>query len=801
MKRIIVLLSVLACFCSVDALAQMSDQQVIEFVQQGVAQGKSKTRISNELLAKGITREQVERIRADYESSASSSSNIAANVAENTVRARTRSAAEITNEQSGVNDTQSSPEVQNLQLHSESAIYGHEIFNSRALSFEPNTNVATPENYVLGPGDAIQVDIWGYNEASQTYTISPEGRIFISQVGPVQLSGLSIKEADKKIKKLLAAKYSGLEGDASNASVSLAQIRSIQVNIMGEVNTPGTYRISAFSTVFHALYRAGGISSRGTLRNIELLRSGKKVASIDLYTYIFNGDSSCDLKLQEGDVIMVPPYKTIASIDGKIKRPMRYELVEGEHLGTLIQYAGGFESDAYTEKIDLIRVNGKEHELHTVKHEDIENYVLQDGDAVSVSPVLDRFANVVEVRGYVFRPGRFQLGGEIATVRQLVESAEGPTEDAFLDRAIILREKDNLAVETISLDLGGILSGSREDILLRKNDVLIVSGIYEINNRGTINVDGFVAKPGTYPYAENTTIEDIILQAGGFADGASFAKIDVSRRNLDQSRLNSVDTLTIVYTFAIEDGFMVDKAKHFVLEPYDVVTVRATPGFYKRTSVEILGEVTFPGTYMLEKRGERLSEVIKRAGGISNFAYPAGARLMRQNDADYGSSVRRLAANGQRDSIGVSIREVSESFLVSLDLEKAIANPGSEYDIVLFNGDRIFVPEYNNTIRVFGAVMFPNAVSYVPGKNLQYYIHSAGGYSENAKRSRAYIVYANGAAATSRLGNAKIEPGCLIIVPEKNKKEKVSVGEIAAVTSAASSMTSVLAILTNIFLR
>ncbi len=798
MKRFFTILAIALGVSVGSAYAQMTDEQVVEYTRSAVASGKSQNLIAKELMAKGVTTQQAERIKDKYENRTETASvSSASRVAENAQGQRTQRSVSMTDENVGENNL--AEEVYAASDRSSFAIYGRNIFNSRALSFEPNMNAATPDTYVLGPGDEIVIDIWGFNETQISRTISPEGRISIPQVGPIQLSGMTIADAAKKLKKILANKYAGLEGDASSISVTLGNIRTIQVNIMGEVSTPGTYRLSSFSTVFHALYRAGGITPSGSLRNIELIRDGKNVASIDVYEFLFEGKTDEDVRIEEGDVIKVPTYKCLVTIDGKVKRPMTYELVDGETLEGLISYAGGFSNDAFTDNLTLIRRTGAEKEIYTINADQYAGYEMEDGDEVNVSATLDRFSNRIEVRGYVFRPGEYQLGGEIATLKQLVNKAGGPTEEAFLNRALLLREKSDLSVETMSVDLGGILNGTAEDVLLKKNDVLVISGIYELNDRGTLSINGAVARPGTFVFTDNTTIEDLIMRAGGLIEGASTARVDISRRITDANSTNTSDTLGVSFSFPIKDGFAIDGGEDFVLEPYDVVSVRRSPGYRAQTYVTLSGEVVFPGRYQLLNRNETISDLIARAGGLTAQAYAKGARLVRQTRGDISSLIHRVVAqNAQSDSVNVSSLSAGSDYLVSLNLEAALENPHSDFDTRLRSGDVIEIPELNQTVRVLGDVMFPNAISYEPGKNKKYYVNAAGGYTSNAKKSKTYVIYANGSAARNA---AKIEPGCTVVVPAKPEKKGMNGAAIASITSASTSMLSLVLFIANLFLK
>ncbi len=796
MRKIISILAIALGLSVGSVYAQMSDSQVIEYTKSAVASGKSQNQIAKELLARGVTAEQAERIKNNYESRQETSTASTAAAVDNTLSTRGERSVSRTSEDVGEHNM-----AETVFASSEgktSTIYGRNVFSSRALSFEPNLNAATPDTYVLGPGDEIVIDIWGFNETSFNRTISPEGRITIPQVGPVQLSGLTIAEASKKLKKVLANKYAGLGGDSSSISVTLGNIRTIQVNIMGEVSTPGTYRLSSFTTLFNALYRAGGINPSGTLRNIELIRNGEKIESVDVYQFLFDGKTGSDIRLEEGDMIMVSTYSRLVTIAGKVKRPMTYELVEGETLEGLVNYAGGFVSDSYTDNVSVIRQTGAEKEIYTVNADQFATYRMEDGDEVSVGATLDRFSNRIEIRGYVFRPGQYQLGDEIATLKQLVSKAGGLTEEAFTNRALLLREKADLSVETISIDLGGILNGYAEDVLLKKNDVVVISGIHELNDRGSLTINGMVARPGTFVFSDNTTIEDLILRAGGLIEGASTVRVDIARRINNPESLTPTDTLGVTFSFPIKDGFAIDGGENFILEPYDVVSVRMSPGFRTQTYVTIDGAVAFPGTYLLLNKNETISDLVERAGGLTSQAYAKGARLVRVSRTDYTSVISRVVTqNMTSDSVNVGEITSSRNYMVALDLDKALKSPHTDVDTRLVAGDAIFIPEVENTVRILGDVMFPNAVTYEQGKRIRHYVNAAGGFSSNAKKSKAYVIYANGSAARK---NARIEPGCTIIVPAKPEKKPMETANIAAITSASTSMLSLVALISNLFM-
>ena len=609
------------------AYCQMSDEAVVKYALEGRQSGKSDQQIGKELLARGVTPEQVERLKQKYEDSRTSSETVAADqVISGQRRERPRSSSDTL-------AVEIPPVPDPAERGADSrAVFGRNVFRSRALTFEPNENQATPENYRLGPGDEVIIDIWGENERSLREEISPEGNIMVEQVGPVYLNGLTIKEANAKLRGVFGQIYAGVSGDspASEVRVTLGRLRTIQVNVMGEVEMPGTYRLSSFATVFHALYQAGGVTDIGTLRNIRVLRSGREVASVDIYKYLFHGDSKDDIRLEEGDIVLVPSYDLLVEVTGCVKRPMRYEMEAGEPLSQLLAYAGGFTGDAYGREVRVVRTMGREHELFNVDSVGYGTFALMDGDSVAVGRVLDRYANRIEVQGAVYRPGMYELGEGTHTVRELIGRAEGLREDAFRGRALLFRERDDLTPEIVAVDLEGVLSGRLTDISLRRNDVLVVSSVHDLEDRGGFTIGGEVARPGVYPYAAHTTVEDLIVQAGGLLDGASTVKVEVSRRLKDPKSTTPSNGVGKVYAFSLKEGLVVDGEAGFELAPFDVVEVRRSPGYQPQRQVVLDGEVVFTGNYTLIRKNERLSDLVKRAGGITDDAYVRGGRLIRR---------------------------------------------------------------------------------------------------------------------------------------------------------------------------
>lgn len=779
------------------AYCQMSDEAVVKYALEGRQSGKSDQQIGKELLARGVTPEQVERLKQKYEDSRTSSETVASDqVISGQRRERPRSSSDTL-------AVEIPPVPDPAERGADSrAVFGRNVFRSRALTFEPNENQATPENYRLGPGDEVIIDIWGENERSLREEISSEGNIMVEQVGPVYLNGLTIKEANAKLRGVFGQIYAGVSGDspASEVRVTLGRLRTIQVNVMGEVEMPGTYRLSSFATVFHALYQAGGVTDIGTLRNIRVLRSGREVASVDIYKYLFHGDSKDDIRLEEGDIVLVPSYDLLVEVTGCVKRPMRYEMEAGEPLSQLLAYAGGFTGDAYGREVRVVRTMGREHELFNVDSVGYGTFALMDGDSVAVGRVLDRYANRIEVQGAVYRPGMYELGEGTHTVRELIGRAEGLREDAFRGRALLFRERDDLTPEIVAVDLEGVLSGRLTDISLRRNDVLVVSSVHDLEDRGGFTIGGEVARPGVYPYAAHTTIEDLIVQAGGLLDGASTVKVEVSRRLKDPKSTTPSNGVGKVYAFSLKEGLVVDGEAGFELAPFDVVEVRRSPGYQPQRQVVLDGEVVFTGNYTLIRKNERLSDLVKRAGGITDDAYVRGGRLIRRMNEEEravrDAALRAAQQNRGADSVSLEKLMADDYYAVGIELDKALSNPGSDYDVVLREGDRLVVPEYVSTVKINGDVMYPNTTVYLKDKRVKYYIAQAGGYGARAKRNKAYIVYMNGRVARVK-GRAKVEPGCEIIVPSKRDRKRMGIAEILGLTTSAASIGTMAASIAN----
>ena len=777
----------------------MTDDAVMAYVKDGVKQGKTQKQLYQELLIKGVTKEQLLRIKEKYEQQQSISKERKGN--ENIDTERTEAKDE---------ENSSSAQDDNKQLAMPQdgiKVFGRDIFYSSNLTFEPSINIATPTDYRLGPGDQVVIEVWGASEANIVQKVTPDGYISIPDVGPIAVNGLTVQAASNRIRAKLSKIYSGMKTAnvdlSTNVKVSLGQIRTIQVNIMGEVARPGTYALSSFSTVFHALYKAGGVSPIGSLRNIKVVRGGRTVATIDVYDYILQGRSHTDIRLQEGDVILASPYEALVMIQGKIKRPMYYEMKSSESIATLINYAGGFSDDAYASSITVERSNAKERTICTVDEMHYNDFKMKDGDVVSIGAILDRYDNRVEIKGAVYRPGSYAIGQDIRTVRDLILKADGLLEEAFTNRGVLHRENPDRKLEIISVNIKGILDGTEPDIALQKNDALFIPSIYDLEAKGTLEINGEVFAPGIFPFAANTKLEDLIIMAGGLTEAASTVRVDVTRRFTDNKSTKKRKEISETYTFSVKDGFVIEGEQGFILEPYDQVFVRRSPGYTPKINVTINGEVEFEGNYALNERNERLSDVIKQAGGLTEFAYLEGARLERQLTYEEYLQAKELMAmvvsNNKVDgNDSIIVPEVTRTYPVGINLVEIMKNPHSAIDPVLHDGDVIIIPQLMTTVSISGSVRKPNSIVYDPKKDLKDYISEAGGYAERARKSGTFILYPNGhIKELGRNASAKnIIGGSKIIVPQKAKSQW-NLGTTMSTISTSVSMLAVIASLIN----
>ena len=816
MRRILLAFLCMTMFSCVIMAQGMSDQQVLQFIASEAKAGTSQSQIVTKLMQKGVNIEQIRRLRNQYgkqisnrgmtaaadgavgmaarrmqdNSDGTSSRELTTARADTTGTIQNDASGEVKDVEQDVRATQgTAPDAQGKR------VFGRDIFSQANPSFQPNVNMPIPDTYVLGVGDQVVVDIYGASQQTLVHTISPEGTITISGYGPIHLSGLSVAAAQAKLRNTIGSRY-----QTSDLRVTVGNTRTIQVNIMGEVRAPGTYHLSSFANIFYALYRAGGPSSLGTLRNIQVFRNGRLVTVVDLYEYILNGRLAGNIILQDNDVIQVPTYECLVGITGNVKRPMFYEMRKTENVATLLKYAGGFTGDAHKKSVRLVRQSGERYQVFNVEEFDMANFQLEDGDAVTVDGMINRFENMVEVKGAVFRPGQFQLSGNIFSVKSLINAAEGLTEDAYTEHAVLHRLKEDRSLEILPVDVKGILDGSVADIPLKNEDVLFIMTQEDLRQERTFTITGQVMSPGIYEYADNTTIEDLIVMAGGLRDQASLMRVEVSRVLRDPLATKKSDQYGKKYHFDLKNGLVIDNERKFLLEPYDHVTIYASPVYNQTKLISVSGEVEWEGTVAMEQKNTHLSDVVAMAGGLTPHAYMKGATLLRRMSEEERRRMRftmeavREILEETGDSVSYSKLDLDNNYPVYIDLEKAMNNPGCEADILMREGDQIFVPEYNPVVKVSGDVMFPNTVYYESNKNYKYYVNECGGFGHRAKKSKSFIVYQNGKAALCKKG-AKPEPGCEIVVVSKKKKQPVNMSTfgsaIAGVTSLASMVTAI----------
>lgn len=832
MIRKLFLIAALLCSVQLVAAQTLSDEQVVKMIMEQKENGADENTIARSLLNKGATPAQIRRIKEKYEQeqkglgavdlagATEKTKRLRDGKAENNIVGKISSSDKKKNQKEKQEELQSEMAFldidsvvyyQNL-LKEKETVFGRNLFNNELLTFEPAMNIPVPVDYVLGAGDQVIIDIWGASQTTVDDVISPEGFVMVDGVGKLKLAGMTVDEANNFVKEYLNEYYNG-----SSVSLSVGETRNVKVEIVGEVAVPGSYTVSAFSTLFNALYMAGGISDLGTLREINVYRNGKPVSKIDIYDYIINGNNAGNIRLQDNDLIVVGPYDAIVNIQGKVKRPMKYEMKRDESLAQLLSFTGGLTGDAYDKNIRVIRKNGREYSVHTIDKTAFGAFNLVDGDSIYVDSIIPRFSNMVEIKGAVFHPGMYQVDGNIKTLLDLIEAADGLREDAFLARAVMHRRKPDRRLETHQLDIEAIMNGTSPDVELRKEDVVFIPSVMEMRGQETFRIGGEVNFPGIYEFSENTTLEDFVLQAGGLTNSASVVKIDVFRRVYDPKSLVESDTITKTYTFALKDGFIVDGTPGFVLQPFDEVHVRKSPAHNEVKSVSIAGAVNFAGDYAMHSRDYRLSDLVEDAGGLSSVAYPQGARLYRKMTDEEKTQRENMMKLSQiqiyeevlrsDNNIDVAIadslinmkRGDGDYYLLDIDLAQAVKEPMGDTDVILREGDQLVVPEYAGTIKISGEVRYPISVTYEPGKKLGYYIKHAGGYSDRAKKNGVYAIYMNGGVKKlSKLSTKDIQPGMEIVVPSKNISTKLSTAEVIAVSSSAMSIATMIVTIVNL---
>lgn len=824
LKRII--LSLFVALSPLYLMAQaMTDNQVINFIQKETSKGTSQAQIIQKLIRQGVTTAQLQRIRKKYNQQQEElqqsltpeekrdADRIAEPQQQNLGTGRLNDSRQL---QRNMGEELSLFKGDSLYLVDETKkeIFGHNIFNNELLTFQPSTNMPTPANYRLGAGDNVVIEVWGASQQTINGVVSGDGTITIEGVGPIRVAGMTVTQANEALKKRMGTYYKD-----SNIQLTVYDARTVQVQVLGEVNTPGTYTVSSLSTAFNALYSAGGISDVGSLRDIKVYRAGKVIASIDVYDFIFHGNAAGDVHLQDNDVVVVGPYSCLVVIDGGVKRPMYYEMLPSESVGTLIEYAGGFTGDAYKKSVSLTRKSGAQNSIHTVDEFQFNNFLVDDADSVYVGVILTSdYTNLLEIKGAVERPGTYQLGDNISSLKDLINAAGGLKRDAFTNRVIIHRRKADRTLEVLNVNIGDVMNGTAPDVILQKDDAVFIPNNTDMKGEQTLSIYGEVREPGEYSYADNTTIEDLVLMAGGLTEAASTAKVNVYRRVVNSDALEETDNLTENFTFSIKDGFVIDGTQGFILQPFDQVMIRKSPVYNTQENVTINGYVNFPGRYAMSSKHYRLSDLIRDAGGVSRYGYSKGARLRRslnneermireQTIRAQQIDILEAATNADKDFnkelvdslLSMKINQGS-TYLVAVNLEEALKNPGGPEDIELRENDVIYVPQFSNTVKVSGAVGYSVSMQYKEGEPLSYYIKHAGGYDDRAKKKGVYSIALNGQVTQLKSSSKKgIEPGCEIVVPTKTVERKgMSTAEILSIGSSAASIAAVIATIANI---
>lgn len=700
---------------------------------------------------------------------------------------KTESSSDVTSSETseletfGLDGSESKKDIEQNDL------FGYDFFKNPSISFTPNLNLATPTTYQLGPGDELLIDIWGASENNYRKKVTKEGAIRIEGIGPIYVSGLSIEKAKTKIISYLKKIYNGI-GAANNSynkvytEVSLMGVRTVQVSMIGEVKVPGSYSLNALSTVLNALYAAGGPTENGSFRNIKVIRGGKEFSQFDIYQYLLKGSQKGNIFLQDQDIIYVETYRSKIEVTGEVKRSGIYELKQDENIQDLITYFSGFTSSAYKERLLIERVNGKEKVVSEVLLEQQKDFAMQDGDKLIVGEINDRYSNKVSIEGAVYRPGNYELTKDL-TVSGLLGKASGIKENAFLEKGLIYREINEVEQEVVSFSLKEILE-NKADITLQREDRVYIFDKTTLKEATTISINGAINKPGSIPFVENMTVEDLVAISGGFKEGADTSIIDISRRLNDGNFASISQDIRYESTSTLEN-----KNEKVYLKPFDIVSVRYEKGYSIQIKVSLKGEVSYPGEYAITTKDERISDLIEKAGGLSPYAYIKGATLYRKkSDIEKKLQDELLETISENDSL-VEI-DNQESFKIGINLTEILkeGGKGSSYDLILEKGDELFIPSQRQTVEIQGEVLLPSLVRYEKKKTLKSYIDKSGGYSEFAKSDDVYVVYANGDIKATKSflffkKYPKLEPGAVILVPKKAEKTRISIQEILGITT------------------
>jgi len=814
-QRINILLSIIffSLFISLTASAQnysnvkvdeLSDAQILQMIKKAESAGYNDAQLEQMAAAQGMKSDEIQKLRLRVDKVRKQGSAVKVeDKPTNTGRemSETTDGGKVDNEKK-VSDEEIGPKI-----------FGSELFRNGNITFEPNLRIATPKGYVIGPDDKLLIDLTGDNEASYNLQVSPDGIINLQYVGRIAVGGLTIEQATSKIRSAMAKTYPSLGSGRTSLAINLGNIRSIKVILTGQLVKPGTYTLSSLSTVYNALYASGGPSQNGSFRTIQLIRNNRVISTIDIYSFLLKGIQQSNIRLQDGDVINVPVFNKLVEVTGEVKRSALFEVVNGESLKDVLDFAGGFTTQAYTAKIKAFQNTDKDRKIIDIAAAEFSTYRPQNGDKYIVEAILDRFQNRVEILGAVFRPGVYELEKGL-TLRGLINKSDGLTEDAFLNRGYINRLNPDNTQSLISFDVAKIIAGTENDISLQREDKITISSLFDLRDEYKVSIQGEVRAPGTFEYADGMTLESVIQLAGGFKEGATPSRIEISRRVKNSEATLASATTAELFTVSVDQNLKI-QGEPFVLKPFDIISIRNSEGYTIQKQVKLEGEVVYPGTYTITRKDEKISELIKRAGGLTSSAYPDGASLKRPgaekvnpndknaiNNKDEEDkkflNLKRAQEAGTKDTIAAEVEQkLIQSDLVGINLVKILANPNSKYDLIVEDGDIIRVPRTLQTVKVTGEVLNPNSIVYLPGKSLRQYINGAGGFTANARKAGVYVKYANGAAAAvSKFlffnNNPIIKPGAEILVPKRADRERLTAQSWIGIGTAVASLGAII---------
>ncbi len=802
---------------------ELNDDQIRAMMRQAEASGLGDAQMEQMAKARGMRDEEAVKLRARVEKIKKADKSQKTQADPNKVQPKKESGERELNFETDTVENQKDPETEAEKafLELRSKIFGADLFRNSNLTFEPNLNMATPRNYVIGPGDELLIDIYGNSEASYNLKVSPDGNINIEFVGIVPVGGLTIEAATSRIRSRMSSVYSGLRNGSTNLNIAIGNIRSIKVILTGEVVKPGTYTLPSLANAFNALYSSGGPNENGSFRAIELIRGGKRVATLDIYDFLMRGEMANNLRLQDQDIIRIPVYRSRIEIVGEIKRPGIFELLENESFADLLRFSGDFTENAFKARVKVLKNTDTERKIADITSGQFEAYKPSTGDKYFVDRVLERFANRVTIEGAVFRPGQFELEPGMK-LSQLISKAEGVKEDAFLERGYITRLKPDNQTQVISFDVAGILKGTSTDINLLREDIISISSIFDLKEEYKVSIDGEVREPGIFDYAENMTLEELILKAGGFTEAATAQRVEVSRR-VKNSNITSASASTAeVFQINIDPNLNFSSPK-FVLQPFDIISVRSSIGYEIQRQVKVEGEVLYPGMYTISNKDERVSDLLKRAGGLTPLAYSKGASLKREGkDKESKEGDQLIGARSKKNEIDqedlekdrlaklsrlqstvkdsvntLKQEEILKNVYVGIELDKILQNPHTQVDLILEEGDVLRVPKQLQTVKVNGEILYPVTTIYNQNRGFKYYISQGGGFSNKSLKRRSYVIYANGAVrSTSKIlffnNYPSVEPGAELYVPKKDTSQKLSAQELLGITTGIASLGAII---------